>query len=467
MLWLYFHFPALQLDTMYKNEDAQALPLIIVHKKNNEVIQLNQLAQQEGINIGMGLGTAASLCQKLQVKPYDHEAEAKALKHIAHWLYPLTADICLFPPDGLLLKVSNMLSLYQDLNTYWQSVSQHLTPLLIDYQYATGYSPYAARLLAREKLNQISEDKNWLLNQVKKLRLTNSDIHQKDIARLHKVGVNKFSDLLSLSLAELSKRFNIEVVNYIGCLTGQIQHKVDFYIPPEGFEQYLELYYEISNSLSLEKPLLKLYQQLEAYLRKKDKLVSELSLMLHQRDSEDLILFVKAAQGEYKADKWWQLSQLLLESVKLSAPIIGITLKAKQLVTKYAHHADFFRCSQGNQSSEELIDILTAKLGKKRVRGVQIKQDDRPEIANGLCTPLLIQNDTFLVNKLRPTLLLPSPQPLTEKVTVMPYPERVVTGWWDNNQIMRDYFIARNDHGCWLWLFKDNSQRWFVHGVFS
>ena len=69
--------------------------------------------------------------------------------------------------------------------------------------------------------------------------------------------------------------------------------------------------------------------------------------------------------------------------------------------------------------------------------------------------------------KLRPTLLLALPKPLTEQVTLMPYPERIVTGWWDNNQVTRDYFIGQNNHGCWLWIFRDNNQHWFVHGMFS
>jgi protein ImuB len=52
------------------------------------------------------------------VHAYDASVTKKQLTHIAQWLYPVTADISLFEPDGLLLKVSNMLSLYSSLDKY-------------------------------------------------------------------------------------------------------------------------------------------------------------------------------------------------------------------------------------------------------------------------------------------------------------------------------------------------------------
>lgn len=466
-LWIYLHFPSLQLDVMYKQEETKALPVIIVDDKSNEIVQLNSLAQREGIKVSMGLGTASSLCRDLQVKPYDQTIEQQTLKRIAHWLYSVTADIALSPPNGLLLKVSNMLALYQDLGHYWQVLSQHLNRLSINYQYASGYSPYAAKILATQQFNAISNNQNKLLNRLKTYTLNHSDLPPKVITSLQKVGVNRFADLLSLSIPELSKRFSADVVNYIGRLTGKIQHHVDFYIPPDRFEQYLELYYEVSNNLYLEKPLLKLYQLLEKYLQLRDKLASEVTIYLHQRDTDDLTLNVAAAQGEYKAEHWLQLTKLTLESTVLAAPVVGMTLKTKRLMNKYAQRTDLFQGSQGHLSPEELTSILSAKLGQDKVKGIQVNEDDRPEIANQLCTPFSTQAPSVIADKLRPNLLLPAPLPLNEQVTVMSHPERVITGWWDNNQVIRDYFIGRSNSGRWLWLFRDNNKRWFVHGVFS
>ena len=96
-LWLYLHFPSLQLDALYQRSNEQAQPLIIVDEQSKEVIQLNDVARRDGIKKGMGLGAASFLSRELQVKGYSEQIERKALMRIAHWLYSATADISVFP----------------------------------------------------------------------------------------------------------------------------------------------------------------------------------------------------------------------------------------------------------------------------------------------------------------------------------------------------------------------------------
>ena len=62
-------------------------------------------------------------------------------------------------------------------------------------------------------------------------------------------------------------------------------------------------------------------------------------------------------------------------------------------------------------------------------------------------------------NKLRPSFILTTPEPLKDEVALLQGPERLMTGWWDGNDIIRDYFIARSQQGRWLWIFvtKTNS----------
>ncbi|WP_286232676.1 Y-family DNA polymerase [Thalassotalea sediminis] len=471
-LWLYLYFPTLQLDAMYLHKEKPALPLSIIDENKNEIVQLNSSARTEGLQVGMGLGTASSLCSRLHVKSYDQTLEKRTLTRIAKWLYSVTADIALCPPKGLLLRVNNMLTLHQNLDCYWQTLSQHLNRLPFNYCYATGYSPHMAKILAKQQINHITDDKAWLLKQIKKQPLSSSDLATNTRMRLQKVGVTHFSHLLALPLSSLAKRFDVEVVNYVAQLKGNTQHQVHFYIPPESFEQYLELYYEVSSSNRLEKPILKLYRLLERYLTLKDKLATEIELLLQQRDAEELTLCISAIQGEYKADKWLQLTKLSLESSILSAPVIGLTVKTKRTISKYAQGTDLFYGPQGKYTSKELIAMLIAKLGQHSVKGINLEEDYRPEIANQLCSPLQKQlttksTDINIKQTLRPSILLPSPLPLREQVTLLPYPERIVTGWWDEYQVARDYFIARTTQGKWLWLYKDKNKRWFVHGVFS
>jgi len=72
----------------------------------------------------------------------------------------------------------------------------------------------------------------------------------------------------------------------------------------------------------------------------------------------------------------------------------------------------------------------------------------------------------------RPLWLLPAPRPLggdptAAQLRLLSGPERIETGWWDGDDIGRDYFVGRNASGEQLWLYRDRGGEWFVHGVFA
>lgn len=463
MLWLYLHFPKLQLDTLFSGLSDN--PVCIIDKTT--IVQINSAAEKQGIRLGMGLGSAASLCPTLQVHPYKSEAEEKKLKEIAHWLYLLTSDIALFPPSGLLLKASNMLTLYDGLESYWHALRSHLDTQGFEFCYACAFSPLAARLMAQAGWNQVSDDKQRLNKQLKTYPLAATDLDDKTVEKLNRVGIRNLNELLELDISDVAKRFDIDLVNYVGRLTGRFKHPVEFYYPPESFKRYLELLYEIENIQWLEKPLHKLFVLLESFLKIRDQVAYELTLYLHLRDKPDQSIIFSSAQGDYLADKWQRLSQLTLESLQLDAPVIGLTLEATRVEQLQPEHSDIFDGQSGNRSALELISILQAKLGNEAVNSIALTDDPRPEKTTLLCPPMSTESQHRKTNRIRPSFLLPEPELLKEKVSIMQGPERLATGWWDAGEIIRDYFVARTDTGRWLWIFRNKNRQWFIHGIFS
>lgn len=465
-LWLYLHFPRLQLDSVFAEQHEQAI--IIIHGNKNIVVQLNTAAHQHGIKTGMGLGTAAALCSNLQVQAYAVNVETQRLREIAQYLYVMTSDISFFAPDGILLRISNMLALYKGLEHYWTELKTHLQPLQVSYQYSCAYSPLAARLLARVGVNRVTEDKQLLSQYIAQQPLTATELSYKTIDKLSRVGIHKVGELVNLPMAELARRFDIELVNYLGRLSGQFKHPVDFYHPKPEFCHYLELLFEIENVQWLQRPLQNLLVKLEHFLKLRDQLAHELVLQLHQRDTDKVELIVTSAAGEYQASKWIKLFALRLENISLSAPVMALTLKAKRIADRTAVKADLFAGNQGKQSPLELISLLQAKLGQQAVRGLTLSDDPRPDLTNQLSEPLQ-EKPKIAVNPhiIRPSILLPKPCELREKVLIVRGPERLLTGWWDNKPMHRDYFVARSKSGQWLWVFRNHQQQWFVHGIFS
>ncbi|CAH6809529.1 UmuC domain-containing protein [Vibrio chagasii] len=490
MLWLYLHFPSLQLDTLFNSsessskEESHEQPIIIVDEKDHRVLQANQVALESGITLGMGLGSAAALCHHLHVHPYSIELEKNKLKEIAQWAYLVTSDMTLLPPNGLLIKASNMLSLYDGLDNYWYELKSHIEALNIKFSFATGYSPLSAILLGKQAINQVTDNVQQMKAWVNQQALSSSELPPKQVERLNRVGINIVEELLKLPLQEVARRFDIDLVNYVGRLNGQFKHPIDFYHPPESFQQYLELLFDIENILFIEKPLLKLLNQLECFLKLRDRVAFELTLTLHLRDKDEHHVSFYSAQGDYLAEKWANLTHLTLESLKLTAPVQGLTLSlARHGEPQTAYH-DLFDGNTGTLAALDLLSLLQAKLGQACIQTPKIQQDPRPEKANRYSLPTLSKNvakkqatvevvgqtePTINISqqRLRPSILLQEPEALTENVTLSQGPERIVSGWWDGEKIIRDYFIAHSENGRWLWVFRTPDKQWFLHGLFS
>lgn len=464
-LWLYLHFYQLQLDKLFVTDNSQAVA--IVDPRQHQIVQRNEQASQHGIEVGMGLATAALLHQDIQVIAYNNEQEQQALQEIASWLYLSTSDISLYPPQGLLLRVHPMLMMYQGLDNYWLAIEQQLARLNIHYHYASGPSPLAARMLAINAHNQLCADKQQAMQILYEYPLSRSELAAKQQEKLARVGIRTLQDLIRLPLADIARRFDIDLVNYIGRLRGELQHPQTFYLPPARFEQQLPLLYEIEQTQYLQRPLQHLFTQLEQFLRWRDCYCTELELQLIQRDNAPVILSVHSAQGDYLAATWQKLTALRLENIQLTAPVTDLKLKALHITSKGSEVSDLFDGRQGVMRPLQLLSLLQAKLGREAVSSPAVADDFRPERA---CTylPALQQADLpAQLHSQRPILLLPKPQPLTDKVQVMYGPERICSGWWDEQPILRDYFIARSPDGRWCWIYRQADQRWFLQGYFA
>ncbi|CAM4343164.1 Y-family DNA polymerase [Vibrio agarivorans] len=477
VLWIYLHFPRLQLDALFTHQANEAQvqgeekehPTVVVETRHHNIVQANDAALADGVKVGMGLGSASALCPKLNVHPFDLLSEEVKLQEVAQWLYLITSDIVLYPPNGLLLKATNMLTLYEGLESYWQAVKKHLDSLAISYQFACGFSPYSAMLLAKQGANLLSECRDTIVSTLSPLPLHYSELETKHVEQLNRVGIKDFAGLLALPLKEVARRFNIDLVNYVGRLLGQLSHPVRFFHPKEQFERSLELLYDVENIQWLQRPLTRLLKQLDSFLTLRNLVAYELILTLHQRDNPPQNVTFTSGGGDYRYEKWLKLCALTLESIKLDAAVYHLTLKAVRVSQINQNYIDIFEGDKGGQNQADLIALLQAKLGNHNVTRPLPSADHRPEKSTRYINADrdIAALPTSEIQRLRPTRLVQPPQRLTEHVELIHGPERIVTGWWDGDSVTRDYFIAQTPQGLWLWVFRTEQKLWFLHGYFS
>jgi protein ImuB len=227
------------------------------------------------------------------------------------------------------------------------------------------------------------------------------------------------------------------------------------------------LLYDIENIQILQAPLSQLLQSLEQFLKTRDLLTQTLVITLNQRDEKSIELNIHSQQGEYLAKYWAVLISLQLENITLSAPVFAIRLNVENTYIRTPDKNDLFAGKQGRLSRLQLISLLQAKLGEEAISTPTLTNDYRPELAIQNSKRLTKPIQPSQLYALRPSFLLNPPQHLQEKVSIAYGPERIETGWWDAQAIIRDYFIARNQAGQWYWVFKIPNGDWYLHGVFS
>ena len=480
-LFLYLCFPALQLQSAVRQlqsepdsrensrgetEPAQSpLPFAVVNAQH-ELIQLNAAAAAKGIKLGMTLGSAAALCHELQLLPYQPQLQHELLSDVAQQLYQHSAEIALDPPDGLYLNLTNMLRLYQGLAGYWQHLATAINRLAYDYHFATGTTALMAKCLARQKLDLISADKAELDTRLAQTPLSVTDLDGKLQQQLKRLGLHTLGQLLTLSSAELARRFDSTLLSYLGRLRGDFYHALEYIQPTQGFSRSLELLYDISDTAVLCSPLNTLLQQLEQQLLQSDALCHQLQLQLSFRQHKALQLAVSSAQGEYRAANWLPLCQLQLEQLKLPEAVVAVKLDVARFYPQQAKTAALFENGQDAMSALQLVSLLQARLGATNVAGLNLADQHVPEQATQQSLPVLTEKQNIVPLGLRPAFLLPKVQPLLENVQINAGPERLCPDPWQL-QLQRDYFIARNSKGQWLWVYRTAEQRWFIQGLFS
>lgn len=469
MLWLYFDFPRLQLETQVP--DRESLPAAVVMTSDNRLVQVNSAAQTAGIRSGMGVATAAALCRDIQLLPYKADLEHQRLGELAQELYTISGEVALDPPCGVWLGATTMVKYHNGLGNYCKNIERLLGDFQLSYRFGSGYTPLAARLLAHAEYNRADDERESLNSACAHCSLTLTPLSEKIQERLKRLGLRYLQDLLSLPMKELARRFEPELVQYLGRLTGQLPHLLPRYHPPEYFQRYRELPHELDTSGRLMPWLELLLQDMEGFLRRHDRVVERIELRLHPYQGAPRVVPVGAARGETRAEQWLRLAQLTLEQAPLSHPVFALGLQARELLPRSASKSDFFtEGTRGNLDAQELVALLQARLGKASVQGLTLQDDFRPLQASAACAPFAKQValSEEVQTGLRPSFLLPQPLPYRKPLALLEGPERIATGWWDGEPQMRDYYVARNGEGQWCWVFREPGHKvWFLQGYFS
>ena len=496
MLWVALELPALPLQIV-ERAGISSGPLVISEGPGQRpvVVCANAAAREAGVREGQAVAAARALAGELEVIERDAAAEREALERIAAWAGQFTPMVSL-ESQGVVLEVESSLRLFDGHARLTAAIRRGIRDL--GFQATLGVAPtaLAARLFARAEAHGRPIRSCLVLAELRErasdLPLFLLDWPQKTLTHLTDLGVLRLRDMLELPAEGIARRFGPDIVVCLDRLMGRIADPREPYAPPQRFRSRLDLPADADGVEALLFPLRRLLVELEGFLRGRGCGVQHLDIVLEHGRKARTRMALDFASPEREADFILAIAREKLGRLTLAAATAALTLRADALLP-YSPRASTWLPGAEEQAidHERLLQRLSARLGKDRVFGIALADDHRPErdwapasrsrgggnparVAHALCLDSRLRGN----DNPRPTWLLNRPHRLVARDGSPSYqgdlelragPERIEAGWWDGEEVRRDYYVAANPRGGTFWIFREHRDpsAWYLHGVFA
>jgi protein ImuB len=477
MLWAALRFPDLSLQLHLRGGDFRG-PMVVQDEAHRpRVLSCNEAAQKAGIRPGMSVSAAHALASQLLVRTRDCAKQAKALAGIAAWATQFTPTVSLASPNEVLIEISGCLRLFGGLRPLSGRIRNSLAELGYRGIVALAPTPTAALIFSRAGINTSIDDRHELRRMLAPRPLSLLDQPPQTIALLANMGVHTVKDWLSLPRDGLARRFGQGMLDEIDRALGLLPDPRLPFVVPERYSTSLELPAPVQETEPLLFAAKRLVLELAGHLALRQLGVMRLKLELGHAHHPATSVLLGLSAPSRDAGHLVKLLREKLATVELPEPVEDLCLVAQDTRALGSQNQALF--ADGRPSREErwrIVEHLRARLGTQAVHGLEMFPDHRPERAYRRTLPGQAADGRCELQ--RPLWLLPQPRRLhandglvamDRPPALLDGPERVESGWWDDFDVQRDYFVARDSTGAKFWLYRErpDGREWFVHGIFA
>ena len=503
-LWLSIYLPALPLEALLKTPEPTA-----VFESQNGVRTLLLASEQAtglGISSGLTINAALVLVPSLLIQERNPAREGHVLNELAKWSSQFTSLVCIEPPSLLLLEIAGSLELFGGVRPLKQKILNHLEDQGLSSHVAIAPTPLAATWLARAGNKVCIRGPRNLVGKLSTVPLHCLQWPEAVYTSLNDMGVKTVGEILRLPRQGFARRFGAIRLLELDRALGRHPDPRTGYRSAERFVVDFDLDGEQEAVSLLLNICWELLLQLENFLLKRQISVQQIGFSFFYLREPATHIKLGRVQADHTAQRWFDLLEIKFESLDLAAPVIAIRLCSGygQEIMSTTENLQFNSRQRKHQdmSIDDLAERLSARIGDGSVYGVMTADEHRPQYAwqprdivgrtahlsdKPVCqvdahVPRLLTELQYTNNLVlkRPLWMLDEPQqldidkgmPLYQGVlNFMTGPERLETGWWDNDGISRDYFVAVNPAGIHLWIYQNRGGKgcggWYLHGRFG
>jgi protein ImuB len=390
----------------------------------------------------------------------------------------------------LLLEIAGSLRLFDGLRSLRRQIAAGLEAQGFAALLAIAPTPLAATWLARGGRRACIREPANVMTALRTLPLSSLDWPPTVTESLGGMGIANIGDCLRLPREGFARRFGVRRLLQLDRALGRLPDPRNSWRAPERFCADFEMTEEQSDRELLLTICRELLLAHERFLLARQSGTQRLMFTFFHLKAKATSLPLGGARADRSADHWFELLRLRFEQLNLPEPVIAIRLRgggAQAVHTETGQLALHGKAPrEQHYSMTQLAERLAARIGNEFVHGVTTVADHRPQYAWSMRDLFAIKAADVLTRirqgLKRPLWMLPEPallatddgHPLHQgRLTFIAGPERLETGWWDEDGIARDYYRAVSPRGTGLWVFRSRDQRqggdaaWYLHGFFG
>ena len=474
MLWSGLNFPDLPL-AVFTRAAANEKPAVVASASHRpDVVVANAAAVKRGITPGLSIAAALALDPGIAIHLRDERAESQALKSIALWAGQWTSTISIEAPACVLLEISSCCNYFDGLETLLARIQGGLAGIGFSGIMASAPTAGAASLFARAGQTILAAEKSDWARRLAALPIALLEHAQAALDTLSGIGVRTIGEFIALPRDGAARRFGQALLDEIDRARGLLPDPRPPFLPPERYHGQLELPAPVAEVEPLLFGIKRLVVELAGFLHGRGEGVTRLRCDLVHEDNPptSLVLGLTATR---QVEHIMNVLRERLARESLPDRVEAIRIVTEESRPLAAKAGEFFATAGGDgEAQAQLLERLCARLGEDAVRSLELVADRRPERASRQTTAMGAAPGRTAPDALppRPLWLLASPRalgadPARAQLTLVSGPERIESGWWDGEDVGRDYFVGRSARGEALWLYRERTGAWFVHGVFA
>ena len=465
---------------------------------------LDRSAVMAGLKAGMTLADARAQVPELEVFPADQHADHGWLERLADGCGRYTPTVALRAPDALLLDIAGCTHAFEGERFLAADVEGRMARRGVLVRHAFGDTAEIAHALARFSGMPAPDEKGA----VKRLPVAALGLDVGDTAALTRAGLKTVGDVMARPLSGIAARFGEGAATAVRLLSGDARAPViarPKHVAIFAERRFAEPIARTEYALAV---LADLAAEAAAALEKRHEGGRRWQARLYRSDGQ--VHGLRVETGAPTRDVRL-LMRLFAERIDAAAdpldPGYGYDMVRLDVVLAERLDASQLKleggeAQRGRDDVDALVDRLSTRLGRERVRRFAPRDSHVPEQAE-LTLPAAVPApaDAWPALEpdeppLRPIHLFDPPQPIEAVMAGVPDgpparfrwhrtlhevaraegPERIAGEWWRRHDIpipTRDYYRVEDRRGRRLWIFRhglygeSETPRWYVHGLFS